>query len=75
MFDFFEENSQFFSQISIIISWIFNTINKIVLGISDNEQFKEFVQNMTDAGKLGSPLAGLFASVLSVKFFDFFRGR
>lgn len=72
MFDFFEENCQFFSQVSIIISWVFNTINRIVLNISDNEQFREFVRNMTDAGKLGSPLAGLFASVLSVKIFDFF---
>lgn len=75
MFDFFEESADLFSQISVIISWVFNTINKIVLNISDNEQFKQFVQNMTDAGSLGSPLAGLFASVLSVKFFDFFRGR
>lgn len=75
MFDFFEESADLFSQISVIVSWIFNTINKIVLDISDNEQFQEFVQNMTNSGSLGSPLAGLFASVLSVKFFDFFRGR
>lgn len=75
MFDFFEESADYFSQISIIISWVFNTINKIILTISDNDSFKEFVQNMTNSGSLGSPLAGLFASVLSVKFFDFFRGR
>lgn len=75
MFDFFEESAQYFSQVSTIISWIFGTIEKIIFNISDNDSFKEFVQNMTDAGSVGSPLAKLFASVLSVKIFDFFRGR
>lgn len=75
MFDFFEESAGLFSQISVIVSWIFNTISRIIQDISDDDNFIEFVQRMTDAGSLGSPLAGLFASVLSVKFFDFFRGR
>lgn len=75
MFDFFEESADLFSQISIIISWVFNTINRVIFYISDCEYFQNFVQHMSDAGSLGSPLAGLFASALSVKFFDFFRGR